>query len=613
MNLSLFPRAFSILTLRFFSCTLLCVAPLCAASPATAQDLDDATISGRVVDTDNAVIVGATVTARHEATGIERTASTDDEGRFRIIELKPGRYLVRATADGFAVAPFVNVSVLAGQSAQLELALHPAGAIVSVDVNEDAASPVDTTRTVVGGTVTEAEIESLPNVERAATDFVFTLGGVTEEALTTRDAAEDRNTSARATPPEEAGNFSLTGSPAYSNNITIDGLDNNDDRAARERFQPSLEAVAEVQVITNQFSAEYGRASGGRLNLRTRSGSNDFRGRLFYFFKDEALNANTFFNNARGFKRLPLQQHTPGFTLSGAVRLPRFMPSPLDYDGRKRTFFFAAYEYDTTLDTALTDTLVPVAVNPRFALPAPTTLDGRRAERLSSDATNAPAEFAPFVETISTPIRNHAFTFRLDQTYAERHTGNFLLQAGRNRNLRQFGGGLRLAESLIGRTRNTDALAYTDTFIFTPNVVNQLRLQVSRLTPAVTASGTRPVILVDLNDTLPPNDSANREGALIAGSSTLGATDRRETRFQIQDAASFVRGSHTFKFGADVQRIYSTFIDLTDATGTFEFASVAAFWRTRPTASGRVSAANPRSRTPTPESSRRTNGKSART
>jgi hypothetical protein len=333
-----------------------------------------------------------------------------------------------------------------------------------------------------------------------------------------------------------------------------------------------------VQIITNQFSAEYGRASGGRLNLRTRSGSNRFRGRAFYFFRDESLDANTFNNKRRGLSRLPLQQHTPGFTLSGPVMLPR----PLRYDGRSRSFFFAAYEYDTTLDTALTDTLVPVVSNPRFSLPAPTTLDNRRAERLAEDDTRLPAELAPFIEAVSTPARNNAFTFRFDHTYSEGHTGNFLLQQGRSRNLRQFGGGSRLAESLIGRTRNSDALAYTDTFVFNANVVNQLRAQLSRLTPAVTAAGTRPVVLIDINDTLAPADPANREGTLVAGSSTLGATDRRESRFQIQDALSLVRGRHTLKFGADVQRIRSTFVDLTDASGTFEFDSVADFLANSP-------------------------------
>jgi outer membrane receptor protein involved in Fe transport len=89
----------------------------------------------------------------------------------------------------------------------------------------------------------------------------------------------------------EQGNYSLSGGVAYSNNITIDGLDNNDDRSSRDRFQPSLESIEEVQVISNQFSAEYGRASGGRINIRTRAGGNKLRGRAFMFFRDDNLNA----------------------------------------------------------------------------------------------------------------------------------------------------------------------------------------------------------------------------------------------------------------------------------------------------------------------------------
>src|SRR6185436_8595370 len=124
------------------------------------------------------------------------------------------------------------------------------------------------------------------------------------------------------------------------------GLDNNDDRAARERFQPSLEAVAEVQVITNQFSAEYGRASGGRVNLRTRSGSREFHGGAVYYFRDEALNANSFRNNSLGLSRLPLQEHVVGFTLGGPLRLARA-------SWTKQSVFFASYEVSKVLDSAL--------------------------------------------------------------------------------------------------------------------------------------------------------------------------------------------------------------------------------------------------------------------
>ena len=429
---------------------------------------------------------------------------------------------------------------------------------------------VDTTRTVVGGTVTTQEIESLPVATRSVLDLIFTLPGVSEEALSTRDLAEDRNTNPANT-PEESGTFSLSGGPAYSNNITIDGLDNNDDRAARERFQPSIEAVEEVQIITNQFSAEYGRASGGRINIRTRGGSSKYSGRAFYFFRNDIFNANTSNNQARGLPRLPLEQHNPGFTFSGPVRLPI-------YDGRTRTFFFTAYAYDTTLDTATIDTLVPIQQNPLFPIPGPTVTD-----RASIGELRFAAGIAPFISTVSTPVKNHIFTTRVDHRFSDTHNGSVLYQLGRLNNLRQFGGGNRLAESLLGRTRGTDAVSYTDNLVFSPTVVNQTRVQFSRLTPSVTAEGgRRPVVLITLDDPLPSSDPAGRSGTLVAGSSTSGATDRSESRVQVQEVLAWVVGQHSLRFGADVQHVRSTFIDLSDVSGTFTFDNAAAFLANTP-------------------------------
>ena len=151
------------------------------------------------------------------------------------------------------------------------------------EVQADDEGPlVDTTRTVVGGTISEREIEEIPNVSRNPLDLVLTLGGTSEEQLSTSGLAEDRNANPSSAPLEQ-GNFSLSGGTAYSNNLTIDGLDNNDDRSSRDRFQPSLEAIVEVQVITNQFSSEYGRASGGRVNLRTRAAATAFAAVRFSF------------------------------------------------------------------------------------------------------------------------------------------------------------------------------------------------------------------------------------------------------------------------------------------------------------------------------------------
>ncbi|HZG52515.1 MAG TPA: TonB-dependent receptor, partial [Pyrinomonadaceae bacterium] len=567
-----------------FALTLFQLAATHPAASCVAQDLDDVSIGGRIADETGAAIVGAKVTVVLDATNAERSTVSDGEGRYRLVELAPGTYTVRASYAGFAVEERARVEALAGQALRLDFTLRPAGVVAEQIVTGEAPREVvDTTRTVVGGTLTRAELETLPIVTRAPLDLIFTLGGVTEEPLSVRDVAEDRNrTNART--PEEAGTFALSGGAAYSNNITIDGLDNNDDRAARERFQPSLEAIEEVQVITNQFSAEYGRASGGRVNLRTRGGARVFHGRAFYFFRDESLNANSWTNNARGLKRLPLQEHNPGYTLGGALRLPARAKSG-ETSRTPRHFFFVADEFQTVLDSTVIDTLVPVAANPRFPLPAPTTLASRRAEAAPDDAAYQPAELAPFVAHVSTPLRARNFTARTDHNFSELHNGTLLYQRGRSRNLRQFGGGSRLADALQGRTRHSDALSYTDNYVRSPRVVNQLRAQISRLTPALGTGASkraRPVVLISIDDALATDDAQDRSGTLVAGSSNAGASDRRETRVQVQDTLTVLSGAHAFKFGADVQRIRSTFIDLSDASGTFDFASAAEFLANAP-------------------------------
>lgn len=539
---------------------------LANTKPLAAQDLDNVTLTGRVLDQNGAVIVGATVEVVLVKTGAMRTTVTDGAGSFRVIQLEPGLYNLRASFPGFATTEKTQLRFIAGKNVQLEFTLIPEGITVTpITVTADDTPAVDTTRTVVGGTVIATEVEALPINSRSPLDLIFTLPGVSEEALSTRELAEDRNTSAANT-PEESGTFSLAGGPAYSNNITIDGLDNNDDRAARERFQPSLEAVEEVQIITNQFSAEYGRASGGRINIRTRGGANKYNGRAFDFFRDDYLNANTSNNKAKGFSRLPLTEHNPGFTFSGPLRFPL-------YDGRMKTFFFTAYEYDTILDSATIDTLVPIQQNPRFTIAAPTVTDPVLIGQLRLEAG-----IAPYVSRISTPARNHTLTTRIDHNFSDLHNGSVLYQLGRQNNLRQFGGGNRLAEALQGKTRNTDAISYTDNYVVSTTLVNQIRFQWSRLAPGVTAQADHgPVVLITLDDPLPATDPERRSGTLVAGSSTAGATDRRESRVQGQEILSLAHDEHSLKFGGDLQFIRSTFIDLSDVSGTYSFSNALDF------------------------------------
>jgi hypothetical protein len=164
----------------------LCAAFLILFSFTTApgQDLDDISIGGLVADEHGAAVAGASVTARNELTGSERAAVTDGDGRYRLVELAPGSYRVRASAPGFAAEERKVSEAFAGQGVRLDFTLRPASlAAEQVVVRATDAPLVDTSRTVAGGTVTREEVERLPLASRSVLDFVFTLGGVAEEPL----------------------------------------------------------------------------------------------------------------------------------------------------------------------------------------------------------------------------------------------------------------------------------------------------------------------------------------------------------------------------------------------------------------------------------------------
>ncbi len=548
---------------------------------AFAQDLDDVTISGKITDPNGLAVVGATVTATLAETGETRSVVTDDEGRYRFIKLRPGNYKVKTTLSGFGAQETPEIPTVSAQNIQRDFKLVPADvrAEQTVTVTDDDGPLVDTTRTIVGGTVTQREIEELPNNTRNPLDLVFTLGGVAEEPLSVRNAAEDRarpggdsNNDPRPS-PLESGLFSLSGGAAYSNNITIDGLDNNDDRLAQDRFQPSVDAIAEVQVITNQFSAEYGRASGGRVNIRTRGGTKKFSGRAFLYFRDAGLNANTYNNNRRGLEKLPFVEYNPGFTFGG--------PIPFGYF-KQRTFFFTSYEYNDLQDTTLIDTVVPVLTNSSFALPVSNGGTPRTEATTSITPNQAPAQFAPFIVTVPTPSKRNNFSARLDHNFTDNHSFTFGFQYGKQRSSRQFRAATsRLEDTLLGPTRDTDAYTFTDNYVINSKIVNQFRFQFSRFEPQFASiNPLDPVVLITLTDTLSGDD--NRSGTLIAGNSTTASNfnfpgTRKETRQQFQETLNVVAGKHTLKFGADAQRIKSDFLDLQDATGTFNFLSVRNF------------------------------------
>lgn len=179
-----------------------------------AQDLDNVTINGRIIDQNGAGVAGATVTAKFIATGKERTIVTNKEGSYRFVELEPGVYELVASFRNFQDTTVKGLKTIAAQNVQLNIMLFPQGVNVTTTVEADEAQFVDTTRTVVGGTIAQREIEELPNNTRSPLDLVLLLGGVTEEPLSNRDLAEDKGTRGQSAPartPEEAGIFGISG------------------------------------------------------------------------------------------------------------------------------------------------------------------------------------------------------------------------------------------------------------------------------------------------------------------------------------------------------------------------------------------------------------------
>ena len=493
-----------------------------------ADDLDNTRFEGVIQDSAGAVISGAIVVALHTATGVERSTVTGADGRYRILVNAVGDYQLIASAPGFKDEQSNQSEVTSGRTITADFTLSPVGVAEQLSVVSSSAPVIDTTRTVAGDTLIRSELEGLPILDRDPLQLVFLLGGVAEAPLATSQLADEgRGVFLRGT-PEEAGSFSLTGAPATSNNITVDGLDNNDDRSARERITLNPESVAELQIITNQYAAEYGRASGGRINIRTRSGANSYNGEGYFFFGDESLNANTFFRNARGLERIPQQQRREGSVVSGPIR-------------KQKEFFFISYERLDVPDSVEVNALVPVEANPLFPLPRP----------------NGPItpgdKVAFFSDELSTPETRNLVNGRVDLNFNESRNGSARFDLLRGANKRGFPGVTRLAETILIQGRDSDSISYTDNWILSNSVVNQGRFQYSRLLPRNKASADSISVVIK-----EPRLTAGS----FAGSDASPAFNREERRTQIQDNLSLVRGNHVLKFGGDIQFIRSRFDDL---------------------------------------------------
>jgi outer membrane receptor protein involved in Fe transport len=275
-------------------------------------------LSGEVTDANGGAMPGVTVTASNTATHASRTVVSNGAGHYEIPLLPPGTYKIAAELSGFQpVAAVVNINV--GTAATLDMKMKPG---VAETVTVTAAAPVvETTKSQVSSVVTEKAIQNLPTNGRNFIDFVLTTPGVVRDGT-------------------RLGDISFAGQRGTLNSMVVDGA-NNDNTffgqtvgrtgSGRAPYQFSEDAVKEFQVNTNSYSAEYGRAGAAVINVVTRSGTNDFHGSVFDYYRDRSLNANDYINVINNRVKSPYHFDQYGLTAGGPIV-------------KDRHFFFANWD-----------------------------------------------------------------------------------------------------------------------------------------------------------------------------------------------------------------------------------------------------------------------------
>jgi Carboxypeptidase regulatory-like domain/TonB dependent receptor-like, beta-barrel/TonB-dependent Receptor Plug Domain len=299
----------------------LCLLFISTANTAFAQ-FDSATVLGAIRDSSGAAMLGVTVTLKNIDTGLSVTAQTDGDGNFQFTNVRIGNYRVSAEKQGFstAVAERVNVTVNARQ--RVDLTMQP-GAVTESVVITDAAQLLETDSSGRGQLVQREQIVNLPLNGRSSANLALLTPGVRESSQNA------------ATGSGREASFNVNGLRNTFNNFLLDGVDNNAYGTSNQSFssqvvQSSPDAVAEFNVQTNTYSAEFGRSGGAVINASFRSGTNQFHGNLWEYHRNSALNATGFFKPAGGVKP-PLIRNQFGFTFGGPII-------------RDRTFFFLDYE-----------------------------------------------------------------------------------------------------------------------------------------------------------------------------------------------------------------------------------------------------------------------------
>lgn len=323
---------------------------LALVAPLAAQQEFTGSISGTVTDSKGGAIVGAKVTVKDTDKNVDvRSILTDEQGSYNLPLLLVGHYELTVEMAGFKKLIKSGIVLNVHDKLNFNLSLEVGAVTESVSVTTDQLM-VETQTAAIAGLVSGTEVKEMPLGTRNYEELVTLMPGVIS-------AASDQLYIGTANPFGQTNvvSYSMNGQRNSSNNWTVDGADNVDRGSNLTLLNyPSVDAIAEFKVTRSAYDAASGRAGGGQVTVITKSGTNQFHGDAYEYFRSDVLNANDFISNRAGRSRNPLRYNDFGYTFGGPVLLPHV------YDGRDKTFFFFSQEIRRVINyQTLTSSQVP--------------------------------------------------------------------------------------------------------------------------------------------------------------------------------------------------------------------------------------------------------------
>jgi hypothetical protein len=526
--------------MNFWSWLALASVMLFSAGSALAQSqASSADIRGTITDRTGGALPGVTITVTHPDRGVVRQAITDQSGQYAVLLLPPAaEYQIKIELPGFATQIARGLTLTVGQSVVLDFKMEVSGTATEVIVV--AAIPlVETERSQQSNVVETKKIQFLPINGRNYLDFSLLTPGVTNQ----------NSLSNSGMPMLPNSGLSFTGQSGRGNNVTIDGADNNDYSGGSVRNTLSQEAVQEFQINRSSFSAEFGHASGGLINIVTKSGTNALHGNLFFFWRDQRLDARNAFAFGPDFSDIDPQfsRIQYGLTAGGPIVKDRtFFFGSFERLDRKESQFLPFNQNPAVFQPTANQASLAgaIATLPASAdIPAPAAL----AQALSSVFTLGPNAIARKLLNAESGVKPFYSDFttgmvRLDHAFSPRNHFNARFSISGTYDEGFVIANLRARTNGANNSSRDTGIVLTDNAVFSPKIVNESRFQFVRRH----------------FDSVPVD--RNGPSLAISGIGDFGRnynidSYRTEDRIQMVDNLSLTYGRHRIKTGFDMSHI----------------------------------------------------------